>query len=388
MNGLNRTSRVQLYKRLTIRFFIAVIIATFVFFGLPKLIKLLLPFVFALVGAAIINPLAERINRLGNRINKNIRIPRKITTLVLNILVLFLVLLLIYFVTYNVIKEAISLANNILRNWSSIVRTYDEFLDKLTPNISVMPQPVIDILQDVKDSVLVFVQNISKNIVSFTVSTTTSRITSTGTLLINLITFFLALFFLGFDYYSIGEAISSRIDMRMLDTFVLMKRSVINALGSYFKAQLILSLFAFFFMLIALTIYGQPYALLIALFLGIIDILPVIGIIAIVLPWGTVEYVVGDPHKGIFLALLGIIFFIVRKLLEPKVMGTQTGLPPLLALLSSYVGLQFSGLWGALLGPVTLMFVISIARSGIFDNTMEDLRMIYDLVADMLRSED
>lgn len=388
MNGLNRTSRVQLYKRLTIRFFIAVIIATFVFFGLPKLIKLLLPFVFALVGAAIINPLAERINRLGNRINKNIRIPRKITTLVLNILVLFLVLLLIYFVTYNVIKEAISLANNILRNWSSIVRTYDEFLDKLTPNISVMPQPVIDILQDVKDSVLVFVQNISKNIVSFTVSTTTSRITSTGTLLINLITFFLALFFLGFDYYSIGEAISSRIDMRMLDTFVLMKRSVINALGSYFKAQLILSLFAFFFMLIALTIYGQPYALLIALFLGIIDILPVIGIIAIVLPWGTVEYVVGDPHKGIFLALLGIIFFIVRKLLEPKVMGTQTGLPPLLALLSSYVGLQFSGLWGALLGPVTLMFVISIARSGILDNTMADLRMIYDLVADMLRSED
>ncbi|NMA92985.1 MAG: AI-2E family transporter, partial [Firmicutes bacterium] len=201
MNGLNRTSRVQLYKRLTIRFFIAVIIAAFVFFGLPKLIKLLLPFVFALVGAAIINPLAERINRLGNRINKNIKIPRKITTLVLNILVLFLVLLLIYFVTYNVIKEAISLANNILRNWSSIVRTYDEFLDKLTPNISVMPQSLIDILQDVKDSVLVFVQNISKNIVSFTVSTTTSRITSTGTLLINLITFFLALFFLGFDYY-------------------------------------------------------------------------------------------------------------------------------------------------------------------------------------------
>ncbi len=388
MNGLNRTSRVQLYKRLTIRFFIAVIIAAFVFFGLPKLIKLLLPFVFALVGAAIINPLAERINRLGNRINKNIRIPRKITTLVLNILVLFLVLLLIYFVTYNVIKEAISLANNILRNWSSIVRTYDEFLDKLTPNISVMPQSLIDILQDVKDSVLVFVQNISKNIVSFTVSTTTSRITSTGTLLINLITFFLALFFLGFDYYSIGEAIRNRIDMRMLDTFVLMKRSVVNALGNYFKAQLILSLFAFFFMLIALTIYGQPYALLIALFLGIIDILPVIGIIAIVLPWGIVEYVVGDPHKGIFLALLGMIFFIIRKLLEPKVMGTQTGLPPLLVLFSSYVGLQFSGLWGALLGPVTLMFVISIARSGILDNTMADLRMIYDLVADMLRSED
>ena len=40
-----------------------------------------------------------------------------------------------------------------------------------------------------------------------------------------------------------------------------------------------------------------------------------------------------------------------RRLVEPKVMRKQTGLPPLLALIGIYVRIQFSGLWGALLGP-------------------------------------
>lgn len=386
VNNSSSNSRKLLYNRLAIRFLLAIVILVFLFYGVPRLVRLLLPFVFAFIGAAIINPLADKINKFVTRINKNIKIPRKITTLILNLLVLFLVLTLIYAVTYNVIKEAISLADNILQNWSTIVHTYDEFLDKLTVNMSVMPQPAIDILEEVKDNVLVFVQNLSKNIVSFTVSTTTSRISSTGTLVIDLITFFLALFFLGFDYYSIGEKIKSRFDTRMVETVVMLKRSVANALGSYFKAQLILSLFAFLFMFLSFSIYGQSYALLLALFLGIIDILPVIGTIAILLPWGIVEYVVGDPPKGIFLIVIGTVFFILRKLAEPKVMGTQTGLPPLLALFSSYVGLQFSGVWGALLGPVTLMFVLSIAQSGILDNTMADLKAIYNQVLDLLRS--
>lgn len=382
MHELNYDSSKQLYKRLAVRFVLAIVLIVFILYGIPWIIRLLFPFVLALIGAAIINPLADKINKLASRINKNIMIPRKTTTFILNLLVLFLVLLAIYFLTYSVVKEVISLANGILQNWSSIVTTYDEFLEKITWNVSVLPQQVIDALEEVKDNVLIFIQDLSKNIISLT----TSRITSTGTFVVNLITFFLALFFLSFDYYSIGDTLKQRIDKRTVETFVLLKDSVVNALGSYFKAQLILAVFAFLFMFVGLTIYGQPYALVIALFLGFIDIFPVIGTIAILLPWGVVEFVVGDPKKGIFLAILGVGFFLVRKVVEPKVMGSQTGLRPLLALLSSYVGLQYSGVWGALLGPVTLMFIISIAKSGIFNNTISDLKAVYDQVSDLLRS--
>lgn len=58
-------------------------------------------------------------------------------------------------------------------------------------------------------------------------------------------------------------------------------------------------------------------------------------------------------------------------------MGTQTGLHPLLALVGIYVGIEISGLWGALLGPLVMVILISIVHSGILDNTFADLKELY-----------
>ena len=55
-------------------------------------------------------------------------------------------------------------------------------------------------------------------------------------------------------------------------------------------------------------------------------------------------------------------------------MGSQTGLHPLLTLISVYVGLRFSGIWGALLGPVVMVLIISILQSGMLDGTIADVR--------------
>lgn len=386
MDKIRNNSSKQLYQRLIVRFVLAIAIGVLIFYGIPWLVRLLFPFVAALIGAAIINPLADRINRLASKINKNIMIPRKITTFILNLVVLIIVVTTIYFITYNIVKEVISFANSILQNWTSIVKTYDAVLEKIILNMSLLPPQVIDGLEEAKNDILIFIQNISKNIVSFTVSTTTSRISSTGTFLINLITFFLALFFLSFDYYNLSDSLKRRFGKGKTETFILLKNSVLSALGGFFKAQLVLALFAFVFMFVGLTIFGHPYALVIALALGIVDFLPVIGTIAILLPWGGIELVVGDPNKGLFLVILGLSFFLLRKVVEPKVMGSQTGLNPLWALLSSYIGLQFSGVWGALLGPVTLMFILSIAKSGILDNTVADLKAVYGQISDLLRS--
>lgn len=377
----------QLYKRLIIRLIITLLFITLIVFVIPKLAKMLMPFVIALIGAAIINPIANRINALVTKINKNIMIPKKITTLVLNILVLVVFTLLIYYATYTIVREVIGLASNIQQNWSSIALKYDELMERLSWGASVLPPQALDILEDIKDSIFLFVQNLSKNIVSLTVSTTASGITSTGTLVINLVTFFLALFFISSDLNRLNELADRYISRRVLNTFAMLKTSVVSAVGGYFKAQLILSTFAFAFMFISLFIYGQPYAFTIALFLGFIDLLPVVGTIAFLLPWGAIEIVMGNLNKGIFLILLGVIFFLVRRVIEPKVMGSQTGLPPLLALLSTYVGLQFSGVWGAVLGPVVVMLMISVAKSGIFTNTVADLKMAYNKVLALLDGE-
>ncbi len=377
-----------LYKRLLVRF---ILYAAFIFVFavvVPRLARMLWPFLLALIVASVVVGIANRINELLGRINKRIKLPSKLTTSVLNILVLFVVSLALYWVSYTIIKEVISVASGIQQNWSNIVATYDQLVEALTVRVQGLSPQLESILEDMKDSVLVFIQNLSKNIVTFTVSTTASGITSTGTFLINVITFALALFFISLDFNRLAEVAQRITNQRTKETLRSLRVSVIMAAGGYLKAQFILASFAFIFMLVALTIYGQPYALTIALFLGSIDLLPVIGTIAVLIPWGGVELFLGDINKGIFLIILGVVFFLVRKVVEPKVMGDQTGLPPLLVLLSTYVGLQLFGGWGVLLGPLVLMLIIALVKSGVFAGTVADVKEAYRELAQWMNKDD
>ena len=163
-----------LYKRLLIRLALTILFLLFLGVVVPRLYRMLAPFLLAALVAAFVMSLVNKINGVVGRLNKNIKLPRKTTTFLLNIVVLALVTFTLYYVASTIVREVISIALNIQHNWSSITTRYDQLLDQFALNAEPLPPPVIDILEDMKDSILVFVQNVSKNIVSFTVSTTAS----------------------------------------------------------------------------------------------------------------------------------------------------------------------------------------------------------------------
>src|SRR5690554_3817613 len=109
MNQLRIKSSRKLYKRLLARLILVIIYGALLIFVLPKVAQLLSPFIVAFIGALIINPIASAINKLVNRINKNIMLPRKFTAFILNLLVLLLACLTFYYLSYTIIKEVISL---------------------------------------------------------------------------------------------------------------------------------------------------------------------------------------------------------------------------------------------------------------------------------------
>jgi predicted PurR-regulated permease PerM len=137
-------------------------------------------------------------------------------------------------------------------------------------------------------------------------------------------------------------------------------------------------------MLLAFVIYGQPYAFLLALVLAIVDLIPILGTIALLLPWGIIDIMGGNYNHGIFFIILGIGFFFIRKVMEPRVLGSQIGLQPLVALFSIYVGLKFSGFLGAILGPMIVMFLISLNKAGFFTNTISDIRLLANRISNLL----
>ena len=102
---------------------------------------------------------------------------------------------------------------------------------------------------------------------------------------------------------------------------------------------------------------------LIALGIGFVDLLPILGSGTVMLPWGIIEIIMGDVTLGI--CIIGLLVFIslVRQFLEPKIVSTHLGIHPLYTLISMYIGFKFSGIIGLLIGPIVLIIVMNFFSS-------------------------
>ena len=83
-------------------------------------------------------------------------------------------------------------------------------------------------------------------------------------------------------------------------------RDLIKTLGGYLKAEATLILVSFIISLIGLYIlqfmgFNVPYPLLIALFIGFVDALPILGSGTVMVPWAIISAINGDFNLGIAL---------------------------------------------------------------------------------------
>ena len=124
-------------------------------------------------------------------------------------------------------------------------------------------------------------------------------------------------------------------------------------------SYLLLMLLTFAMMLAGLLILGVRYALVIALVIAAVDILPVLGIGIILLPWGFLEIILGNAGLGIGLLVLFALATVVRQIAEPKIVGKGLGIHPLLSLFLIYAGYSLFGFFGMVLLPMVGAVLIS-----------------------------
>lgn len=109
---------------------------------------------------------------------------------------------------------------------------------------------------------------------------------------------------------------------------------------------------------------GIPNPLLIALIIAVFDILPVLGTGGILVPWILYLLVTQNFHLAIGLGVLYGTVTVVRQFIEPKIVGKQLGLDPLVTLISIYLGYIWFGVSGMLLIPITMNIFIKLYSQG------------------------
>ncbi len=140
-----------------------------------------------------------------------------------------------------------------------------------------------------------------------------------------------------------------------------------DTLRGWIRGYAILTMITAVITVISLTFLGIESAFMIGIIIAICDIIPVVGSGFIFIPWVIVNIVMGNPLLGAELLVLWIGVGVVRQMSEPKIVGDNIGLHPLASLLSLYVGVKLAGFIGMILGPITLVIVLSMARGGLFD---------------------
>ncbi|MBQ8432845.1 MAG: sporulation integral membrane protein YtvI [Clostridia bacterium] len=127
----------------------------------------------------------------------------------------------------------------------------------------------------------------------------------------------------------------------------------------YLRVYLLLLLLTFGELLFGFLLLGVEYAFLLAVVVAVVDLLPILGVGTVLVPWALVVLLQKNYFLGFGLLILYAAVVILRQLLEPRLMGKSLGLSPLLALFAGYAGWRLLGFWGMALGPVAALLVKS-----------------------------
>ena len=139
----------------------------------------------------------------------------------------------------------------------------------------------------------------------------------------------------------------------------------------FLKSQIILMILTALVSFIGLLILRVEQSLTIAVILGFIDLLPYFGPGLILIPWSIYSFFTGDLFMGIGLLILYGSTVTVRQIAEPKVLSSSMKLNPLAILVSLFAGLQLFGLIGLIIGPISLVLIISLYEAKVFDGLWE-----------------
>ena len=158
----------------------------------------------------------------------------------------------------------------------------------------------------------------------------------------------------------IRKAIQTKLPKRWREHYLPALQRIKNALFGWLRAQLKLAAVTCIILLAGFLILGIPYAPLWAILIAFVDAVPLFGTGTVLIPWALVRFLQGNMLQGTGLLCIYAAALITRTVLEPRMVGRQLGIDPLITLLALYAGYRLWGFWGLLAAPILTAAVGSI----------------------------
>jgi len=220
------------------------------------------------------------------------------------------------------------------------------------------------------DTIASWVGDIQANVPGI-LETTFQTIRGVVTFLLGLILIPLMVYYFLMDSPKIKETFKKAFP-KAYDERIEASLNLVNVmLGNYVRGRLILAFFVGALVSTGLAIMGVKYPLLLGIFAGLAEFIPIIGPVIAYIPAGLLSLTI-SPTLFLSVTVFYIIINIAENyLLVPKIMGESMDLHPLTVIIAMMVGAYLAGIIGLLIAlPVVaaakIVFEIFVLRKGEF----------------------
>ncbi len=313
--------------------------------ALRYLMPVLLPFALAVVLALIAEPLV-------GFFHKKARLPRAVATGIGMTMTLVLFILVIMVLVSILVRELGALAGVVpdledtaMQGMQSLQLWLTDLSDRIPNNIQPLVQRSVDGMFSDGTAIIDQISAKLLGLASGILSRLPDSVLGFGTWL-------LAGYMISAKLPNIRRYMAEHIPPRWKQTYLPALRKLKHSIFGWLLAQGKLMGITFLILTAGFFILQIRYAPLWALLISFVDALPVLGTGMVLVPWSLVCFLQGDTIRAIGLLGVYAAATLIRQVLEPRLIGKQLGLDPLVTLLAMYAGYRLFGLGGMILSPL------------------------------------
>ena len=310
-----------------------------------KVLSLMAPFIVAWIFASMLNPVVTWLS-------KKVQLPRALGAILSMITILsgllWLIALLVRQLWYQIVAFSVTFPEYSEKFINEML-----VLEERIGGFSNLDQLVEQVLGGISSFLTAMIPNVYQALIKV------------PNIIIFIIVMLIGTFFMTKDYYKIKGFVKAQLPEGLNYKISVMQQGMLGAVWGYIKTQFILMTITFSICLIGLLVFRIEYALLISSIIAIIDALPVFGSGSILIPWAIYHLISGEYIMAVgFLGIYGVIF-VVRQIMEPKILSHHIGIYALVTVMAMYAGYKLIGVFGLILGPALVVIVKALQNVGV-----------------------
>lgn len=249
-----------------------------------------------------------------------------------------------------------------------------EKTDELQEKFEALPPEVTEKSKEYATNFLEKIGSMTSGLVIGTINALSASITLAANFLIGLV----LAFFLSTEVDQIRNFTNKKLPRTLKNGLHFIKNNVVKGIAKFIVAQLKIIGCTFVIILVGLSIFQVENAFTIALISAVLDLLPIVGVATVFIPWFIYLFATGNIVNGFIILGIWVVVLVFRQIAEPKIMSDSFGISAFVMLAGMALTVNIFGVAGIFLSPIFIILIKAIYDEGLFRKWVKYPKGEYD----------